>query len=1827
MNAPTQPSSAAPLAAPTRMPTRMPSFDDAWLARLQWQAIDGCCELTRWRAHDASVGRGWLMLRANQQASLWGLARLDREYAIGPRLQPSWAVIPLARLSMPDGPVLVLDDDDGVPLSALTSTTLSVDRFLQLAIAACVALAQAHRQGLVHRDIRPHNLILGNDNTVKLTGFAFAALSDESPDEGLPRSENSLPYLAPEQAGRSAQASSPLGDLYALGISLFELLAGQKPFSAQNPMQWLHQHRAVQAPSVSASRPGIPAAIDDLLLALLDKQPSRRPASADSVASELQRCLSEWQETGSVHRALPRSRDADAALVGRSVELTSLQAAQARLSRGQGGVVLLHGEAGIGKTSLVRQWRASLDSETIAFAGGKCEQSRHRLPYAALSTALGSLFAHLAGGTPEAVRHWGEQLRAAVGEHGDMLARVIPELEWLTGNLPPGSNCPPVSEARRHLHGMIQRVLAVLATDRRPLVLFLDDVQWIDGESQGFLSELSPHNFDHLLLILAYRDSGEPSGFDTTAPHSRWYTLAPRTLDIALQPLTPRDVNQLLQRTLALQPQEHQLLAGRLCRRGNGNPLYVTQFVAMLRDSARPCVAANQVPLLSDVAALMESRLEQLPSTTREALGALAILNNPTPLDSLATVCRVDVPQLLNRLRPAFKAGLINEHREGLSFSHDVVWESILARIPCVSETRMRVEFAHALLNRMSADSDAEAVFWVAAHVLRAADLPMDDTQKTAFRELLIRAARLALASAAAQTALEYLTEAERMVEPGSAEGRQVALLLAQCLILSADLAAADQQIARLLVSTDDPLERAEFYRLRCEIHSLRGDYRSAVGTVIEGLALFDAAVPHAPTAQQAEDAWQALQKALGGRPAALFTELLPITDAHSHAALELLAALMIPGSFVQPNLLLLASSRIALLTLHHGMSSAGVLGLAWLGVISADRFERYSEGLEYTSAAHAIANKPGYSGNRTAVLVALDQVSVWTKPLPFALECAEAAYRTSIDQGSPTFACYANNHIVSDLLVMGAPIERMLRHIDAGLALAGDLEFQDAQTILHTQARYIRRLAGDGAGSVPIPTDEELAQRVADSQMGPLRFWWSLFEGLIRLLEGDAEAAAVQLDKAWTLVWSAPAHIHLIDLALFTVLNRAALQTSTGQPQSFDQPMHMLRLWAALNPRYFGDRLALAEAELLRLQGRPLDALQRYDEAISKAEQCAAVHLQGLCHEFAARCNADLGLTTSARNHLHQARDAWRRWGAHTLAKQLEAEHSFLSQPVLGPITGRTLPGGAQLDMLSITRACQALSREIEPDTLVCTLLENAAVHAGATYAALLLQEGGVLRVEAVGQTRDNGVGIALRPNTLAAEAAPLSLALRVMGCGEPMVINGAEALRRFGEDRYLSDVENGSLLCLPLLQRNAVVGVLYLENRLASGAFDPTRVDVLQLLAAQAAISLSTARLYTDLLAENQRRRESEGTLRRTQALLAIGQEVSRYGTFVWKYQSDRSFWTQRLLNELGLAVPKDDNYRHDPAVLVHAEDRPLFLHALEAATIRLDAFRLEFRTVSLDGLPRHLELAAEPDGTDAFIGVILDTTERRQTETALRAARAEMDRTSQATMLGELAASIAHEINQPLASILSNAGASIRWLERPQPELGEALEGLHDIHTEGQRAADIVRAMRALARQAPTLRKPIALDRVIRQVLAVTRPDLDDRRISVMLQIGSGSSRSLVEGDTVQLQQVIRNLITNAAEAMQALPPRTRCLGIQMQVAAEEMLVMVEDSGPGVPLDKQGRIFETFFSTKATGMGMGLSICSSIIAAHGGRLGFTQGRNDRSLFYFTLPLYRPA
>lgn len=1791
-------------------------FSGEWPKPSALVALDTVDGLHRWRAFDERTQRWWMVITA--ESAQVNDPRLDREYALSPRLSSNWAVVPQALLRTARGQVLVLDDADSVPLSSMLAQHIEIDRFFRLAISAAAALDDIHQADIIHRDIQPANLLCSRTHTIRITGFAFASVKGQPPGTGSEIGSSSLAYLAPELANGGHESATVHSDLYALGITLFELATGSRPFDAQDAPGWLHAHLAVEPPTMTSRRADLPACLEPLVARLVCKQPGLRHASAKELEADLRRCFSNWQES----KRLPDTAQTDASVpayrfVGRHAERATLQKGLDRLLGGSGGIVLAHGEAGVGKTSLIRAAFAD-HTDRYTYAESKCMAHGQAHAYGFLAHAISCVCKRLLNTTSSADTYWAPRLREAIGGYDSAVTRLIPDLEKLTGPLQPGTT-PNISETRRHLHGALQRILWAIATRDHPIVLFLDDLQWADSESLEFLKEVDATAFDHILLVIAYRAEMITPGSGVARYLHHCRTLACWTEDIALSPFDEAAMAEFLVDEPSLSVTGRAQLSMSLTTSGKVNPLHLNQAVAALRES-------TALPDASFVAlqSLMDLRFARLPVKTLSALEALSLLGNDAQLGEVACACDATPETVTAWLKPAFAAGLIAEHRAGISFTHDSIWEALLARLCPARQQSMHTAFAIRFMQATVGDGQPSRVHRAASHIIRVPIDSFEEAHHPALVDVLVEAAQQARGVIAATVAIEYLAYAERLdpdVMAGDSERAcRMRVLYGQCLILDAAYEAADHHIDTHLARTRRSAHRSELYRLRCEIYSLQGNYLGALAAISEGLATLLPGLSLTITQSEAELFGHAIARRIGDDANACFAALPPLDDEPIQAAVDLLRAVIVPGAFVQPNLMLVASGHIVRLTLDYGISPAGVEGLAWFGVCMAHHYGFYSKACAYAEAAVSLSEQTPFTVARGAALIALERVSVWTKPLPYSLECAESAFRFLITKGSPSVACYANNHIISDLLVLGAPIERMLRQIDTGLQYARHLEFADAQSILYTQALYIRRLAGDVGQTIPIPCPVELANRVANSQMAELRFLWELFEGLFQFLEGALSKAAEHLDNAWELSWSAPVHIHLIDLALFSVLNRAALQTQTGIVQNFDRPMACLQSAARTNPRFFGDRLALAEGELQRIAGNNLQALLHYEDAIDKAGSCGAIHIQGLGHELESRCLALVSMNYGARVHLRLARDAWRRWGAKRLADRLESLHPSLREaPGLAP--SLALPDKHELDVLAITRACQALSREIEPEALIRTLLRNATTHAGATFTALLLVSDGKLAIEATGVARAGGVEICIHQDLALDKTVPSSLIQHVFQHRESLALNGTQAVRRFSQDPRLLELERGSLGCIPLLKQNAIIGLLYVENALIPGIFEPARMDVLELLAAQAAISLSNARLYSELSAENERRRASESTLRRTQALMALGQAVNRYGTFAWKPYESASPWSKRLLDQLGLCSPTEEAYLQDPAQLVHPDERTAFTEQLSEAVSALEPFRLKFRSVELDGCHRYLELAGEPDDAGTgYIGVLLDVTERSVTEAALRAARTELERTSQASVLGELAASIAHEINQPLASILSNAGASIRWLERERPQVNDALEGIRDIVSEGERAADIVSAMRSLARQAPPVRRRFEVDRVIHHVLSITSADIQDQNVSLVVDVAPAAA---AWGDPTQIQQVIRNLIMNAVEAIQDLPPFRRRLYISARPVKGEILVMVQDSGPGVRPECEDQIFQAFYTEKSTGMGMGLAICSSIISAHGGALRFTRGRRDESLFFFTLPL----
>lgn len=693
----------------------------------------------------------------------------------------------------------------------------------------------------------------------------------------------------------------------------------------------------------------------------------------------------------------------------------------------------------------------------------------------------------------------------------------------------------------------------------------------------------------------------------------------------------------------------------------------------------------------------------------------------------------------------------------------------------------------------------------------------------------------------------------------------------------------------------------------------------------------------------------------------------------------------------------------------------------------------------------------------------------------------------------------------------MGEPLALVDEEIERGVGLTRLVRYADIERILAAQRLFLRslRYGGDGPAST-------VAQRADDATSFSTRFWVWLHDGMAWAYRGQWMRALGSLRQAEALAWSAPAHINVADCRLYLALALAhaapADVDGVDSVEGLDRAGVLAALaghrdrfarWTALNPLTFRNKLLLIDAEMLRLQGDAMRALASYEQSARVAAASGFVHEQALACELAgALCLAN-GLPDSGLHHLHSARDAYRRWGAHHKADQLCRQYPELGDAGAGgpeqvPAEPARVAAGWELGM----RAAQAMSSERVMDRLIESLMADVVVHAGAQYGLLLLMRGDRPMIEASARVVDGAVSTTLgtvEPND---DLLPLTVLNSVLRTRQTFALADASADAPSIRMRGASGRRLRSLLCLPLVRGGTLIGAYYLENNLAPGVFGAGRIAELEVLAPQVAIALETARLYEQLIDENDR----------------------------------------RLAAEMGL-----------------------------------------------------------------------------------RSARAELARTSHLTVMGTLAASIAHEVNQPLTAIVASVDASLRWLNRATPNLGEVQDGLAHIRKNGLRAAEIIRALRALARQTPSVMTPLQPDEVLSEVLDMVRMEIAGHGVRVSTSLSTGGA--LVAADRVQLQQVMLNLITNAIDAMATTPPDARDLVIASALENAEVVIRVEDAGHGIPDAMRQRLFDPFITSKQSGMGMGLAICKSIVEAHGGELDAAPRDGGGTVFTFRLPVLGSA
>jgi predicted ATPase/signal transduction histidine kinase len=1404
---------------------------------------------------------------------------MEREDAIVSRVQRPGLVATFGLIQIDGRPALLREDFGGRSLDQLVGMPRPLEQFLRIGVAAASALADVHAAGVVHRDVKPSNLIANESSgEVKVTDFGLALAPFLDRDAADGDVVGTLAYMAPEQTGRLGATVDHRADLYALGVTFYELLTGQLPFEGRDPLEWIHFHLARQPRPPSDVAPQIPAVVSSIVLKLLAKAPSERYQTADGARADLEECLREWVSSGVVAPFSLGRFDVGAALrvprrlYGREREIQKLGGAfDATLRSASPSVVFVSGPAGIGKSSLVASLHAPTAAEGGAFGYGKFESLRRNVPYVAFGAAMEQLAAQLLAATGPRIAERKATLASAVANNARVLTDVFPALAPLFDELPAVAALGPIETQNRFQLVFVAFLQGVLAANT-PLTLFLDDMQWADAPSLALIETMARGALrGPLMLVLAFRDDEVDASHPFSTSAARLRGFLPLVEDISLSGLDEATVTSIVADTLLADAATVAPLARLLVDKTAGNPFFVSQFLEMLHadcllrfDAATRSWQWNLAEIeargiTNNVVSLLIGRIAKLPPATREALRIASCVGTEFDLGTLAIVCSGEPRSLATELHPAVENELVLlRHEAGKTFyrfRHDRVQQAAYAQVPPEERASVRLRIARLLIAALSEQELDAKLFDVVDHLDEGLALLSDPSERLLALKLNVRAGNRARAATAYAHARRYLSCAT-VLSTAAIDTFDIELALAECEYLDGALEAASKRFDALLLRNDDELRRARIDYLQIRLAQLAGDYRSATETAIRSFQRFGLDPPRtAAAAQTSCDELQRTARALlEGRSVESLLDAPLLTDDRLRALADLLESSGPPIYMVRPELFPWITLQLLVLSLEHGNCEASCYAYGIYALMRAAAEGDPDGGYAFAQLAIALNARLGDVRLRGCMLHLLgDHVNFWKHPFAADLPILDRGFHACLEGGDLIYSSYIAFQQPWHAYEAGIPLEEVWKLAERYIPFAARTHPAVHRTIRFEQ-QFVRDLQGltVRGGSFGDGTfDEAEANAVIDAaQFGCGVVYREILSLIARYTFGDVEAAleaATRAEPVLGAAFSMPIQTSFVfyrGLASAAHARRAEGAASETLLRTAAADLAALSGWARGCAANFEDKAALLDAEIARATGRAADAIGLYERGISAARASGHVHVEALGFELAAEFYEQSGAASLAAAFVDEAIALYRRWGAAAKVAQLVARPRAQreSRALFGPAASTSSSSSSsQIDLIPVVKASQSLSEEMVLPALLQRLITIVVEYAGAQRGVLFLLEGGALKAAA-----EATVGGHAEVLGDAETAAPMSMLHYVERTSKPVILSDACLPNPFSSDPYLVARRKRSILCAPIVRHRRLTGVFFLENDLVASAFSPERLTVLDILAGQTAISIDNALLF---------------------------------------------------------------------------------------------------------------------------------------------------------------------------------------------------------------------------------------------------------------------------------------------------------------------------------------------------------------------------------------------
>lgn len=1888
------------------------------------------------------------------------MKQLQGEFEIGNGIKSSNIIKYLDIVKYDNGLAIIEDYFKGETLDKLNKSKIfDLKEFLLISIQICSALEKIHTESIIHGAINPSNILYERKTgEVKLIDFSSAEyLSNKNcilQDNNILK--RSLNYISPEQTGRMNRTIDYRSDFYSLGMVFYEMLTGRVPFQAKDTMELIYSHVAKEPDSITKFNFDIPKVVCDIIQKLIEKSPENRYKSAFGLKKDLERCFFQLENTLNERFELGKydfSREfcMPKKLYGRDKEIQRLMESFDRVTEGAAELFLISGPPGIGKSALVQEICNSVQQKNGYYIVGKFEQFENSSPYSAIIQALDNFISQLLVESESKLETWKKNILQAVGNNGQVIIDVLPNLELIIGKQPSINQLGAV-ETQNRFNLVFENFIKIIATKEHPLVMFIDDWQWADFASLNLMKMvMKDKSKEYLLVIGAYRDNETNLLNPITSLIDELIQNKNISNTINLNVLENNDVQLLLQDTLVGLSQDLngiQELSECICDKTDGSPFFVKQFFRSLYDLGCLWFDYNLVKwgfdiekikklnITENVIDLLNSKIKILNPSTFEYLKYGACMGNQFDLQTLAVLNDKPYESILYSLQEAMNFGLIydfkiseklNSVEENIKFKfvHDRVQQAVYCMISEEEKCAIHLQLGQFYLKIYKELNKSEQLFEIVRQLNAGSVIIIDEAKRVKLAELNLKAGKMAKKSSAYYSAYIYFNQGIKLLSSNAwEEYYDLTLQLYSDITEAAHLINEHKEMEKfaevVLNNGKTLIDKIKVYKIKIEAYQARLSLKEAMKistSVLKSLGIY---IPSEPKPCDFEESFKVTWQAISQMEVEELTNLPLMKDPIKLAAMQILLSSFAVAFQLDSMLGNIIICNMVELTVKHGNPPfvpavysfyAATLCSHISNIELGDKLEEYIElAYKLERMSDKLVENPNMKQYK-ALVMDINNIFVrhWKEHIRKTFEPCVEGYWSGVENGDFEYAGYCVSMYGKNLFYSGQILEVVGKEIDINIKRLQKIQPGLSDIWINIFGQVVQNLQGKCKNVLEFKGDyfdeDKMLLIIQDiGDIHGMQFFYLTKMMLNYYFKNYSEA----IECGKKIEKSLNRFVGIIDIAIFyfydSLVKLAVYSTSSEEEQEqilikVNKNQEKMYTWAKFAPMNFLHKFYLVKAELCKVTRNFDKAVEYYDKSINLAKENEYLNDEALAYELAGKFYLDKGRLEIVKLYFREAHYKYQLWGANAKVKELESKYSNILLE-----NKECMDTTNNIDLFSIIKASQAISSEINIEGVLNRLITVMLENMGAQRGFLLLKREGKLIIEAYVDEVTNEKTMLIHQPLDECEELPKTVIRFTARTGEDVVFPNKADKFLFNKDTYIINKKPKSFLSTAVKLKNEIKGVLYLENNLVEGVFKPERIKVIEVLSTQAAISLENAMLYNTL---EQNMKEK---LRDSELKLKVTASSAGVGTWEWNIQTGENIINEEWSKMLGYTLEElEPTTINTWGNLTHPKDVEKSMQYIKRCFSKeLEFYECEVRMKHKNGnwiwiLSRGRIIEwDEHDEPIRMAGVQMDISERKIVENELIIAKRAAEEVSilknqfftNASKESSNLETGTNEINNLM--VITDKAKELERINLILQEVNESLEGEIEKYskTEMELKKAKVEAENAnmaknnfIANISHELRTPIAvilsgiqlieaninnnlainqqnfynyiktikqncyrLLRLINNIIDVTKIDAGFRNLHLknlnIISLAENITTSVIEhaklkGITVlfdtdeeeriisvdpdKMERILLNLLSNAIK----FTSKDGYIFVNISNESKKVIISVEDTGIGIPMEKEQMIFERFqqidntFTRKNEGSGIGLSIVKSFVELHGGKVSVSSVMGKGSKFIIELPV----